>query len=197
LDQLFADVESCRSLTELLNKKVLEVGRALKTSVGEMFYEPAGMVAFTRFNYLLRRSFFRLMHADVDAVFDCLRRLEILKVNVVDARAAGLSEQQSLGSLRDMCLDWKTPFRAEYSAGQPLQRLAQIRLCLETEVEKATAAAGATVKAQAATAGVGSFPTNPGPTQTQGSEPAGEGCDGSETAGRASDPAGGTDDVCM
>ena len=150
LDELLGDITSCRSLRELLDKRVLELGRALKVSSGDLFYDPAAMLAFTRFNYLLRRTFFRLMHDDLDRIFDCLRRLEILRVGFVDARSAELSEQESLAAIRQTCLDWKTPFRAEYSAGQPLRRLAQLRACVEEALEQATAPAE---KASAAAAG--------------------------------------------
>jgi len=138
LEQLLAEIAACRTLAELLDKGVLEMARALKVSGGELFYEPAALLCFTRFNYLLRRVFFRLMHADVDAVFEGLRWLEHLKIRFVDATVAGLAEQEPLEKVREIAFDWKTPFRAEYSVGQPLRRLTQLRLAVEKTLEKAT-----------------------------------------------------------
>ena len=40
----------------------------LKEAAGQMFYDPAALVAFCRFNFLLRRAFIRMLHADLSAV---------------------------------------------------------------------------------------------------------------------------------
>ncbi len=138
LEQLLGEAGSCRTLADLLDRGVLEMARALKVSGGEMFYAPASLVCFARFNYLLRRVFFRLLHADVDAIFEGLRWLEHLKIGVVDASAAELTEQEPLEKVREIALNWKAPFRAEYAAGQPLRRLAQLRAAVEKALEKGT-----------------------------------------------------------
>ena len=49
--------DACRRLSELLRSGVLDQGRKLKTQAGELFYVPAAMVAFARFNFLIRAHF--------------------------------------------------------------------------------------------------------------------------------------------
>jgi len=44
---------------------------------GENYFTPVAMVAFTRFSFLMRRVFFRLMHQDLNAILDGLRELEL------------------------------------------------------------------------------------------------------------------------
>ena len=51
-----------------MEKGLLEQGRLLKDEAGPMFYDPAALVAFCRFNFLLRRAFIRMLHADLSAV---------------------------------------------------------------------------------------------------------------------------------
>jgi len=40
----------------------------VKESAGGMFYDPAALLTFVRFNFLLRRTFIELMHADLIAI---------------------------------------------------------------------------------------------------------------------------------
>ncbi|MGA9593212.1 MAG: hypothetical protein WBS18_08955, partial [Candidatus Acidiferrales bacterium] len=67
LDSIYETLESCSSLRDLMEHGLLEQGRLLKDSAGAMFYDPAALVAFCRFNFLLRRAFIRLLHADMSA----------------------------------------------------------------------------------------------------------------------------------
>ncbi len=60
----------------MMEHGLLEQGRLLKDSAGDMFYDPAALVAFCRFNFSLRRAFIRMLHADLNAVktaVDCSR----------------------------------------------------------------------------------------------------------------------------
>ena len=59
-----------------MEERLLEQGRLLKDSAGCMFYDPAALVAFCRFNFLLRRAFIRLLHADLSAVRQAVEALE-------------------------------------------------------------------------------------------------------------------------
>jgi hypothetical protein len=40
LNELLSDIEGCASLSVLLEKRVLELGRALKNSAGDLYYDP-------------------------------------------------------------------------------------------------------------------------------------------------------------
>src|SRR5947209_19450632 len=61
LDRVLDAARKCRSLDELLHGGVLEQGRKAKGLAGDLFYLPVALTAFTRFGYLMRRSFFRLI----------------------------------------------------------------------------------------------------------------------------------------
>ena len=70
---------------------LLEQGRLVKESAGPLFYDPAALVTFCRFNFLLRRAFIRLLHADFSAVHHAIEKLDSSGVKTVDCRRAGFS----------------------------------------------------------------------------------------------------------
>jgi hypothetical protein len=76
LDRVLDAARKCRSLDELLHGGVLEQGRKAKGLAGDLFYLPVALTAFTRFGYLMRRSFFRLMLGDLNTILDGLTELE-------------------------------------------------------------------------------------------------------------------------
>jgi hypothetical protein len=55
------------------------------------YFEHAAMAAFTRFSFLMRRVFFRLMHQELSVVLDGLRALEELGIYTLDCRKAQFS----------------------------------------------------------------------------------------------------------
>jgi hypothetical protein len=150
LAPLLAEAGRCKSLKDLLASHILDKGRKLKTSCGDKYYTPAAMVAFTRFSFLMRRVFFRLMHQDLNAILDGLRELEASKVETLDCRKAQFSAEEPLARLRMICQSWKVMFHAEYSYGQPLQMLVDLRAVVENAIARSSAGAG---KAAAARAG--------------------------------------------
>jgi hypothetical protein len=175
LDRVVEAARRCKSLDELLHGGVLEQGRKAKAQAGELFYMPVALVAFTRFGYLMRRAFFRLMLTDLNNILDGLTELEGKGVTTIDCRRAQFSAQEPIGRLRMICQSWKVMFQAEYSSGQPLRMLVDLRASVDAALgrrsagesgEKAlerTVAAKATIttpgaarpKAAAAAAGVG------------------------------------------
>jgi hypothetical protein len=96
-----------------------------------LFYLPVAMVAFTRFGYLMRRSFFRLMLGDLNGILDGLTELEEKGVQTIDCRRAQFSAQEPIIRLRVICQSWKVMFQAEYSSGQPLRMLVDLRASVE------------------------------------------------------------------
>src|SRR5581483_11830181 len=91
LDDVIEQANACQTLNELFTSRLLEQGRKLKTSAGEKYFQPAAMVAFTRFSFLMRRVFFRLMHQDLNAILDGLRELELRGITTLDCRKAQFS----------------------------------------------------------------------------------------------------------
>ena len=123
LDRVLESARKCRSLDELLHGGILEQGRKAKGLAGELFYLPVALVAFTRFGYLMRRVFFRLMLGDLNIIMDGLTELEDKGVQTIDCRRAQFSAQEPILRLRMICQSWKVMFQAEYSSGSPLRML--------------------------------------------------------------------------
>jgi hypothetical protein len=158
LDEVLQTANGCRNLNQLLTSRILEKGRKLKTSCGQKYFEPAAMVAFTRFSFLMRRIFFRLMHQDLNAILDGLRELEHHGVQTLDCRRAQFSAEEPIARLRMICQSWKVMFHAEYSSGQPVSMLVDLRAVVEAALAKnaknpkSLATAKPAARAQAASA---------------------------------------------
>jgi hypothetical protein len=167
LDSRLERLNECSSLEELQDSGALVEVRELKLGAGPGYFEPASLIAFTRFNFLARRAFFRAMHLDLHAIHEAVNELETLGVSVVDCNEAGLSNRASLEHIRHLVHQWKTPFRAPYSGGSSFLQLIQLRHVLDLTLDearnktqgksgqtlagtKAGAAAGAAVKSKPA-----------------------------------------------
>jgi hypothetical protein len=131
LDRVLESARRCRSMDELLHGGILDQGRKAKTQAGDLFYLPVALVAFTRFGYLMRRVFFRLMLGDLNTILDGLTELEEKGVETIDCRRAQFSAQEPIIRLRMICQSWKVMFQAEYSSGQPLRMLVDLRASVE------------------------------------------------------------------
>jgi hypothetical protein len=158
LDEVVQAANGCRNLNQLLTSRILEKGRKLKTSCGKKYFLPAALVAFTRFSFLMRRIFFRLMHQDLNAILDGLRELESRGVATLDCRRAQFSAEEPVARLRMICQSWKVMFHAEYSSGQPVSMLVDLRAVVESGLTKtakreAAAKPGGLVKGRAQAAG--------------------------------------------
>ena len=149
LEDLLGKAYRAKNLNELFTARIIEQGRQIKTSCGEKFFEPATMVAFARFGFLVRRAFFRLMHQDLNAILDGLRELESQGVATLDCRKAQFAADEPIARLRMICQSWKVMFHAEYSSGQPLCILVDLRTAVETALAHAARLGGAHTKAAA------------------------------------------------
>src|SRR5258708_18248848 len=143
MDRVREGARRCRSVDELLHGGVLEQGRKAKGQAGDLFYRPIALVAFTRFGYLMRRAFFRLMLGDLNTILEGLTELEEKGVETIDCRRAQFSAEEPITRLRMICQSWKVMFQAEYSSGQPLRMLVDLRASVEYALgrEKAPAVA--------------------------------------------------------
>ena len=142
LDRVLEAARKCKSLDELLHGGVLEQGRKAKGQAGDLFYMPIALVAFTRFGYLMRRAFFRLMLGDLNLILDGLTELEEKGVQTIDCRRAQFSENEPILRLRMICQSWKVMFQAEYSSGQPLRMLVDLRASVEYALGRKTEGEG-------------------------------------------------------
>ena len=131
LDKALDALTHCQSLPDLLQKGILEEARWLKEGVGTAYFQPIALVLFTRFNYRVRLVFFRLMHGDLHAIRLGLTELEKRRFVTIDCRQANLSEAEPIANLQEICTEWKTPFRAAYSAGQNFRQILAIRAAVD------------------------------------------------------------------
>lgn len=136
LEQLLDKVGNCHSLRDIMELGIVEQGRLLKESAGCMFYDPAALVAFCRFNFLLRRAFIRLLHADLSEVRRCVAALESEGVKSVDCRRAGFSAAETTAQLQSFCENWRQPFQKDYSEGSVTRAFEQL-LALRADLEDA------------------------------------------------------------
>jgi hypothetical protein len=158
LETILQSAARSKRLSELLHSGTLEQGRKLKTQSAARYFEPAAMVAFTRFSFMIRRIFFRLMHDDLNSIQDGLRELERRGVATIDCRRAQFSAEEPIGRLRMICQSWKVMFHAEYSSGQPLRMLVDLRAAVDDALQNgarknpmAKSAAASSPKSGAAT----------------------------------------------
>lgn len=140
LDRVLESARRCRTLDDLLHGGILEQGRKAKSLAGELYYLPVALAAFTRFGYLMRRVFFRLMLGDLNIIVDGLTELEEKGVETIDCRRAQFSAQEPILRLRMICQSWKVMFQAEYSSGSPLRMLVDLRASVDHALGRGTPA---------------------------------------------------------
>jgi hypothetical protein len=95
------------------------------------------------------------MHQDLNAIFDGLRELEQQGVTAIDCRRAQFSAEEPILRLRMICQSWKVMFQAEYSSGQPLRMLVDLRAAIDDALGRGLAQA----KSKTATAPAKKTPT--------------------------------------
>jgi len=145
LEQMLEALRGFRSLREILKTNFIEQGRKVKETAGGMFYDPAALVAFIRFNFLLRRTLIELMHADLIAIRAGLGQLQSAGERIVDCRRLGLSATEPLTKICAMADEWKQPFQREYterSVSQAFDKLLGLRTDVEQALEKALGPSG-------------------------------------------------------
>ena len=150
LDEILEKLSQCRSLRDLLEHGLLEQGRMVKDSAGVMFYDPAALVAFCRFNFVLRRTFIYLLHADLAAVKQAVEALEEKGIKTADCRRAGFSAAETMFHLRHFCENWRQPFQKDYTESSVTHAFEQL-LALRADLEEVLARRAAPAPAAAAT----------------------------------------------
>jgi|SRR5215471_2812143 len=176
LEEIIQTANQCSTLRDLLSGGILEKGRKLKAECGDKYFLPIAMVAFTRFSFLMRRVFFRLMHQDLNAILDGLRELEGRGVATLDCRRAQFSAEEPTVRLRMICQSWKVMFHAEYSSGQPLRMLVDLRAVVDNALARSAKkeSGNSNTKARAATAGAKFSTKNQDAAEFEVTAPAGE-----------------------
>lgn len=142
LEAMISALHGFRSLREILKTNFIEQGRRVKESAGGMFYDASALLAFIRFNFLLRRTLIELMHADLIAIRAGVAQLEAGEVRIVDCHRAGLTAAEPIHKVRKLADEWKQPFQKEYterSVNQAFEKLLGLRADVEAAIEKMAA----------------------------------------------------------
>jgi hypothetical protein len=139
LEHMIEALRGFRSLREILKTNFIEQGRRVKESAGGMFYDPSALLAFIRFNFLLRRTLIELMHADLISIRSGLTQLEAGNMRVIDCQNSGMSQAEPIARIREMANEWKQPFQSEYTertVTQAFDTLLGLRKDVELALEK-------------------------------------------------------------
>jgi len=141
LEKMLARLRSFKSLRDMLKTNFIEQGRKVKESAGGMFYDPSAMLAFVRFNFLLRRTLIELMHSDLIYIRSGVSHLENAGAKTVDCQTFGLSSAEPIAKVARLADEWKQPFQKEYterSVNQAFDKLLSLRADVERTIEKVT-----------------------------------------------------------
>ncbi|PYT80053.1 MAG: hypothetical protein DMG40_13690 [Acidobacteria bacterium] len=144
LEKMIVALRGFRSLREILKTNFIEEGRKVKEGAGGMFYDPAALLAFIRFNFLLRRTLIELMHADLIAIRAGIEQLQTAGVRTMDCHHAGLLGGEPIAKVRKIADEWKQPFQQEYTertVSQAFENLLGLRSDVEQAIQKANASA--------------------------------------------------------
>ena len=164
-ERILETAQQCRSLRDLVEQGLMEQGRLIKEAAGGMFYDPVALVSICRFNFTFRRTFIRLLHADLRAIESALNELERRGVKSIDCRGSGFTAAEPIAKLRQFHKQWKAPFQTDYNQGsqfRPYEQLMCLRQDLEEALGMAPGAAGA--KSSAIPSAKPRAATNPAPS---------------------------------
>lgn len=142
LEQMIASLRAFRSLRDMLKTNFIAEGRKVKEAAGGMFYDPCAMLAFIRFNFLLRRTLIELMHADLIAIRSGIAQLEAAGATVMDCKRFGLSSSESIAKVRQLADEWKQPFQKEYTertVNETFEKLLNLRADVEQALQRQAA----------------------------------------------------------
>ncbi len=132
LEQLVNELFACEHLHDLAKSEIFTKGRKLKARVSGDGLDAMGLVAFARFNFLLRRTFTTLWEAEVWWIEQALNELESRAEFFVDCSEIGLSPIVPTNELFHMVCQWKRPSFSDYAQDQTYQKVQKVRQILET-----------------------------------------------------------------
>jgi len=143
-DRILETAQQCRSLRDLVEQGLMEQGRLVKEAAGGMFYDPVALVSICHFNFTFRRTFIRLLHADLRAIESALNELERRSVKSIDCRRSGFSASEPVAKLRQFHKQWKSPFQTDYNQDSQFRPYEQL-MCLRQDLEEALGIASGSV----------------------------------------------------
>jgi len=136
LEKMIVALRPLKSVRDILKTDFIEQGRRVKEKAGGMFYDPSAMLAFVRFNFLLRRTLIELMHADLIFIRSGINHLEQAGAKTVDCQTYGLTSAEPIAQVKALADDWKQPFQKEYTERSVSQAFEKL-LALRADVDRA------------------------------------------------------------
>jgi hypothetical protein len=139
LENMIHTLRGFKSLRDMLKTNFIEQGRRVKETAGGMFYDPSAMLAFIRFNFLMRRTLIELMHADLIFIRSGLINLQNTGARAIECHSVGLGKTEPIEKLQQMTEEWKQPFQKEYTertVNQAFETLLGLRADVERAVDK-------------------------------------------------------------
>jgi hypothetical protein len=139
LEKMIQSLRGFKCLREILKTNFILQGRNVKENAGGMFYDASALLAFVRFNFLLRRTLIELMHADLIFIRSGINHLEAAGAKVVDCQTFGLTNMEPIAKARQLADEWKQPFQKEYterSVSQAFEKLLALRADVERTMEQ-------------------------------------------------------------
>jgi len=152
LERMIEALRGFRTLRSITKSDFIAQGRKVKESAGTGFYEPSALLAFTRFNFLLRRTLIELMHADLIAIRSGLQQLENAGVATLNCKSYGATGAEPLAKIKQIADEWKQPFQKEYTEStvtQAFEKLLGLRGDVEQALEKAGLKSPSTIHKEA------------------------------------------------
>jgi hypothetical protein len=122
-----ASLPKFTSLRDLQESQLVQQGRQLRASARQLYYAPTALVAFTRFSYLLRRTFFHLINSELKIIDAGLEKLAGYGQETLDCSSGQMSPATPIAELRRFCDTYKKPMLPEYSVDTSILRLVQLR----------------------------------------------------------------------
>lgn len=142
LEKMIVILRTFRSTRDMLKTSFIAEGRKVKEAAGGMFYDPSSLLAFIRFNFLLRRTLIELMHADLIGIRSGLEQLDAADIHVIDCKRFGLSASEPVSKIRQLTDEWKQPFQKEYTertVNEAFEKLLNLRADVEQALERLAA----------------------------------------------------------
>jgi hypothetical protein len=142
LEKMITALRTFRSTRDMLKTSFIAEGRKVKEAAGGMFYDASSLLAFIRFNFLLRRTLIELMHADLIGIRSGLEQLDAADIHVIDCKRFGLSASEPVSKIRQLAAEWKQPFQKEYTertVNEAFEKLLNLRADVEQALERLAA----------------------------------------------------------
>lgn len=131
LETLVDELLAYEHLHDLTRLGLFERSRQLKSRVAANGLDTMGLVAFARFNYLLRRTFIMLWEAELWWIEQALTEMESRADFFVDCSELGMSPILPTNELLQMVQHWKQPSFADYADEVTYRKVQKVREILE------------------------------------------------------------------